>query len=234
MPELPFHLKTIEPVTGALDIIRYLGSISEPVADAYTISDSVGLSDRSFGKAIRRLVTKGYVAMDGDQVYRLTEQGHLAVEELAAYDETAPAQSKTSDEPEIRTTQRRLVLVAPRTLVAGQNAEVFVGFNAADGEEPLSMPADMVVRLALVNGEPTAPRDMNIQLDDDSASRSLNIRAGNFTQTRVRVQVFQLGPNPDDISVSGGMYVDLNVAADSARADTSLTAYGADVAVMSF
>jgi Mn-dependent DtxR family transcriptional regulator len=83
-------LQTLEPLTGALDIIRYFGTLEEMTAETSEIQRSLGLSDRSFDKAIRRLVTKGYVQMDGSRVYRLTEQGQRAVEELAAYDQSAP------------------------------------------------------------------------------------------------------------------------------------------------
>lgn len=86
MAELPFHLKTIEPLPGALDILRYLGTLDSFTADADDICDSLDLSDRRFSKAIRRLVTKEYVVMDGDMVYRLTEQGQGAVEEIADFD----------------------------------------------------------------------------------------------------------------------------------------------------
>jgi hypothetical protein len=85
--ELPFHLKTIEPLPGALDIIRYFGSIDSDTADVEEICDMLELSDRRFHKAIRRLVTKGYVMMDGDMIYRLTEQGLRAWDELSAYDD---------------------------------------------------------------------------------------------------------------------------------------------------
>ena len=86
MAELPFHLKTLEPLKGALDILRFFGVIDSPTADADSIKDALGLSDRAMPKAIRRLVTKQYIVMEGDMVYRLTEKGHQAVEELNEYD----------------------------------------------------------------------------------------------------------------------------------------------------
>ena len=86
MAELPFHLKTLEPLKGALDILRFFGVIDSATADADAIKDALGLSDRALPKAIRRLVTKQYIVMEGDMMYRLTEKGQQAVEELSEYD----------------------------------------------------------------------------------------------------------------------------------------------------
>jgi hypothetical protein len=83
----------------------------------------------------------------------------------------------------------------------------------------------------VLNGEPSRPKETSLQLDDDSAQQSFDITPGSYTKARIKVQVFQLGPNPDDISVAGGLYVDANVVADAKGADDRLTAYGADVTV---
>ncbi len=226
--DLPFHLKTLPP--EALDVIRFFGTLDVPVADVDTIYTGVGLSERSFGKVIRRLVTKGYVQMDGAQTYRLTDQGHRAVEELEAYDETAPAE-ESSASTTARSVKRRLVVALPRTLVAGKAAKVHVGFNPALSGQSLPEASDMVLRLSVLNGEPSRPKETSLQLDDDSAQHSFDVTAGHYTKARIKVQVFQLGPNPDDISVAGGLYVDANVVADAKGADDRLTAYGADVTV---
>ena len=56
-----------------------------------------GLSERGFGKHIRRLVTAGYVVMDGNQIYRLTTKGGEVADELAEYDANAPADDDDED-----------------------------------------------------------------------------------------------------------------------------------------
>jgi hypothetical protein len=167
--------------------------------------------------------------MDTSRGYRLTEMGHRAVEELRAYDAEAPAKGR-SGAGGIQNVSRRLVLVAPGTVVAGQPADVIVGFQPNDSEHPLPKPVDMVVRLWTLNGEPKAPQDAVIELSDGAAQHNFQVTPGVFQQMRIRVQVFQLGPNPDDITVSGGMYVDLNVVASGA--DDGMVAYGTDVNVM--
>jgi hypothetical protein len=47
---------------------------------------------------------------------------------------------------------------------------------------------------------------------------------------RLRVEVFQVGPDMDDFAVCGGMYVDVAVRADG-LADSTLAAYGADLLI---
>jgi predicted transcriptional regulator len=227
--ELPFHLKTLPP--EALDVIRFFGTLDVPVADVETIYSGVGLSERSFGKVIRRLVTKGYVQMDGAQTYRLTDQGRRAVEELTTYDEAAPDEEDGAAEATVTTVKRRLVVALPRTLVAGKTAKVHIGFNPASGGQSLPEPSDMVLRLSVVNGEPSRPKEQSLQLADDAAQQTFDVTPGSYTKARIKVQVFQLGPNPDDIAVAGGLYVDADVVAEAKGVDDRLAAYGADVTV---
>src|SRR5437016_2736496 len=106
--ELPFHLKALPP--EALDVLRYFGNIDMPIAHAEDITEGVGLTDRTFGKVIRRLVTKGYLQMDGDQAYRLSDQGHKAVEDIAEYDASGPV-VKTKREVVTESIPRHLVVV---------------------------------------------------------------------------------------------------------------------------
>ena len=226
--ELSYQLQTLEPLKGALDIVRFFGKLDQPTANADEICTELDLTERSFGKAIRRLVTKGFVQMDGNQVYRLTEQGQRAVEELTEYDAQGPVETE-ADAEIVETVNRRLVMVLPEKLVAGQEANVYVGFNTVTNGDSLDSPADMVVRLSVVNGEPSISQEAMLELSNEAAQSAFRVIPGYYTQIRIRVQVFQVGPNPDDISVAGGMYVDADVVASDEIAE--LTAFGADVAI---
>lgn len=227
--ELPFHLRALPP--EALDVLRFFGSLDEPVAHAVYIMDGAGLSERIFGKAVRRLVTKGYLQMDGDQVYRLTELGSNAAEELAVYGEFEPDEMPGEPEPAVvrRQARRRLVLALPRALVAGAPSAVYVGFHSAARDA--AFPAELVVRLSVVNGEPSRPRELSFNLADAAACQTFDITPGAYSQVRLRLQVYQLGPNPDDTAMSGGMYVDVPVVS-RAEAAGDLAAFGADILVM--
>lgn len=229
--ELPFHLKTLEPLPGALDILRYFGTLESDTADTDQICTALDLSERRFSKAIRRLVTKDYLTMDGEMIYRLTEQGQEAVEELAKYDEAtggglgAPARV-TPSTPIMQSITRRMIIALPRTLVAEQTASVVVGFH--DGDMPA--PAEIVVRLSVVNGKPEKPEDAIFLLTQNAAQEAVQVTPGSFDRMRIRAQVFQLGDNPGEIDVAGGMYVDVPVVAQDVGDDT-LVAYGTDVII---
>lgn len=232
--ELPYHIKTLEPLTGALDIIRYLGSIDAPNADSDEICDEVGISERTFGKAIRRLVTKGYVQMDGEMVYRLTGQGNEAVEILAAYDSASGDSNKSSAKrTEVSTVTRRLVVAVPPVLVAGQSNTVAIGLDGATHDESgvLYSPADVVVRFSVLNGEPSTPSETVFSLANVPVSHAFSVIPAAYDQVRLRVQVFQLGPNPDDINVAGGLYVDTHVSGTPINANASAIAYGSDIQI---
>ena len=225
--DLPYHLKALPP--EALDVLRYFGTLNEPVAHAVVIGDEVGLSDRTFGKVIRRLVTKGYLQMDGDQAYRLSDSGQDAVEELLAFDADFPAEATVRKAPHAETVSRQMVLVTPRALRSNEATSIFVGFEAAGSRQMLDGAADVVIRLSLVNAEPSRPQESSLELENTSDYRTFTITAGTFNKARIKVQAFQLGPNPDDISVAGGMYVDVDVVSVSSTDEKSFAAYKADV-----
>lgn len=227
--DLPFHLRALPP--EALDVLRFFGGLDEPMAHASYIMDELHLSERAFGKVVRRLVTKGYLQMGGDQIYRLTDFGHSAIEELAAYEDENPPAPLDEPLPVIAEQQvfRRLVMVLPRCLVAGQAAKVQIGFNHGAFDAP--QPAEIVVRLSLVNGEPKRPQERSYNLTGDTAFETFQVTPERFTRMRLRLNVYQLGPNPDDIREAGGMYVDMPVVGRMDDAASDLAAFGADVVV---
>jgi hypothetical protein len=221
--ELPYHLKTLP--SDALDVIRYLGSLEDMRAYKDDICEAVGLSDRGFGKVIRRLVTKNYAVMDGGQIYRLTEPGREAAEELAAYDEANP-NAAAAEMTEAERVTRRLVLAVPSRAVVGQPLTAYLGFYPLPDFDEIS---EIVARLSVIHGDPDTSQEAVFELGADAARRLFSVTPGPYQRMRLRVEVFQLGPNPDDITVSGGMYVDVDVTADAGNGGAPLVAYGADV-----
>src|ERR1700712_1649539 len=113
--DMPYSLQTLPP--EAIDILRYYTRLKADSAHSDSIIEGAGLTDRGFGKGIRRLVTKNYVMMSSDQVYRVTDQGRRVIEELKAYDDNAPQKTSKS---EARFVRRHLVLVTPNMLPASE------------------------------------------------------------------------------------------------------------------
>lgn len=231
--DMPYHLKTLPP--EALDILRFFHTLNSASAHADDIIEGTALSDRGFGKAIRRLVTKNYLVMDGDQVYRLSDMGRRAVNELSGYDDSAPESyseySATEDYgeedfvTEPRDVLRHLVVVAPRALRPEQPTNIAVGFDASDDSD--SSPIDLVVRVNVLHGEPQQAHEKSLILSGQAAHQTFEITAGNYQRARLRVQVSQYQTDTLDLQPVGGLYVDLPV--ETSPADTSFTAYGTDL-----
>lgn len=221
--ELSADLKTIEPLKGAFDILRYFRRIASPTADADDIMDDLDLSERAFGKAMRRLVTKGYTVMDGDMIYRLTDKGHDASEEIEAYDAAGGKDANASARAKTQVA-RRLVVAVPSQIAAQQPAAVHVGFHPADGAA-MSDSVELVVRTSVVNGQSGNPEDLLFSLQNDHAAQGFQVAAADSSPLRLRFEVYQLG-EMGDIEDAGGMYVDVPVVTGSAG---QMTAYGADV-----
>ncbi|MFN8378447.1 MAG: hypothetical protein U0452_07225 [Anaerolineae bacterium] len=225
---MPQNLQTLP--LEVLDVLRFFGSTGQTSAHADEIIERTGLSDRGFGKAIRRLVTSTYLVMDGDQVYRLSDAGRRAVADLLEYDLENPLEiGKSPALPgAARSVERRLVLVAPCALSAGTPAKVWVGFEGADDGELLSGPAPLVVRFSAVHGEAASPAETTLQVENRPVQYEFTVTPGSYTQTRLRVQLFQSDEFGYEIEPCGGLYVDVPV---SAAADSVLAAYGASVSI---
>ena len=233
--DIPYHLKTLPP--EALDILRYFRTLDTSSAHADDIIEGAELSDRGFGKAIRRLVTKSYLVMDGDQVYRLSDTGRRAVEELGGYDELSPEEraqmSEMSEEDEAfavtepRFVKRHLVLVTPAALRPDQPTNVFVGFDEAQEDETVSTSLDLVLRLNILHGDPQQARETSLALENHAAHQTFEVTAGHYQQARLRVEVSQYQQDTLDLEPCGGFYVDLPIQPDSA--DATPVAFGADV-----
>lgn len=221
MPQLSAELQRFQHLKGAFDIIRYLGEIDQP-ADADLICDDLDMTERRFGKAIKRLVTRSYVQMNSDYEYFLTQSGEDAAEELDDYYADGGGQSKVSDNK----ISRRLHVALPRQLSAGHTTPLYVGIEA-DISASLSTPADIVLRVSAINGLLNDDSDAMLKLNNQALVQNLELTPAMFSQVRLKVQVFQIAANGEDIEVSGGLYVDVDVTTDAG--ESSLVAYTSEL-----
>jgi predicted transcriptional regulator len=216
MPELSMHLKKLETLPGALDIIRYLDESDTGYADMDDITYDLDMSSRRFGKATRRLVTNGYIQMRSDYVYELTQRGKESARELREYDAAAP---DTDDS----LLTRPVLLALPRNLVAGQTSPLLLGFPA---ESDFPGTLDLVLRLEPIYAELGAFNEM-AQVGADAFVTETTITPGNRTQARLRLQVFHLKDGGNDLALCGGMYVDVAVLEDGDTGE--MIAYSTDI-----
>lgn len=224
--ELPYHLKTLEPLTGALDILRFLRDEPDMLAPVDTLLDALELSERAFGKAIRRLVTQGYVQMDAEAVYRLTDNGRRAADELIEY-ETTVGESATGAYPTSDAAiTGRVVLAIPEVLTDAKPVELYVG-AALDSDSSLQRSTDVLVCISALNAEPGHTQDAQLTLLDQPVRHTFTITPQGFDTVRVRVQVYQLLGDGEELVPCGGFHADLPVT--TAGADGRRIAFGSPI-----
>jgi hypothetical protein len=219
--ELPMHLKQLEALPSALDIIRYLANHPLGAADPEEICADLNISDIRFRKAMRRLVTNNYMQMRSDQKYELVRKGISSAEELAAYDAEAPDNSGLA----LGMVAREMVVALPRQLATGQTVTAYVGFKPHDGTG-FETAADVVLRLEAVHGYLNTTDEM-VRLDKRSYRKAIDITPENYDQLRLKIKVFQLSDDGEDLHDCGGIYVDVDVVED--HPIPNMIAYNADI-----
>ena len=226
--DMPSNLQNLPP--EVLDVLRFFGATGQTSAHADEIIERTGLSDRGFGKAIRRLVTSTYLVMDGDQVYRLSDAGRRAVADVLEYDLDTPPQDRvtSSNAPAAgpRVVTRRLVLVAPAILTAGEAAPVQIAFESAGPGQRLSSPAPVVVRFSALHADAAPPTETTLQIGNEPVQAGFTVTPGAFTTARLRVELLQSDEFGYELEPCGGLYADLPV---SAAGDPQWSAHGVSV-----
>jgi predicted transcriptional regulator len=226
--ELPYHLKTLEPLTGALDILRFLRNEPDMLAPVDTLLDSLELSERAFGKAIRRLVTQGYVQMDAEAVYRLTDNGRRAADELVTYETTMGESATGVHSMTDSAITGRVVLAIPEVLTDAKPVEMYVG-AALDSDSSLQGATDVLVRISALNAEPGHTQDAVLTLLDQPVRHTFTITPQGYDKVRVRVQVYQLLGEGEEVVPCGGFHADLPVT--TSGADGRRVAFGSPIAL---
>jgi hypothetical protein len=223
--ELPYDLKILPP--QALDVLRYMGTRSDKQATADMLCDDLDLSDRAFGKVIRRLVTRNYDSMDAAGYYHLTPDGQSAADTIAEV-QSAPALPE-ADAAASNGIGRRLVVVVPQVVGVGTPTTVYAGINPPAGAAgQAERPASLVLRLEALNGD-IAPDEHTLDVPPDGAAEPVTFTLTSATPgtARVRVYAYQL-VGSYGVEEAGGMYFDVQV---DAAPSTELQAVGTDLAL---
>lgn len=229
MAEIPFELKKLPPAT--LDVLRYFAVNGNEPADDLTIMDGADLTERSFSKAIKRLITKHFADMDGMRNYTLTDKGVQLMNELIEYDQATggapqkPASSQPAP-PKADPIQARLSVVLSEPFIADQPSTVHIGLDQGLS----SGQTEVMVRLSAVNGT-LDKTDATLAVAQGACYTSFNLTAGTFKQVRLRLEALQADTFSGDLHVAGGMYVDVDVTFNENEAG-QLAAFGTDVTVL--
>lgn len=211
MSVLPDDLQKLPP--PALDVLRFLGTVNDGAASE-TIMGGTGISERTFGKAIRRLVTRYYVAMPTQGYYTLTESGIAAANTLRDLDGEPPA---PEDAAPAQTSQavrhpRRVSVFLPKELIERTTSRLLLGFDRPGGGPVLRQPARVIVRMRAPDCD-IAPVERPIEVPRKGTAGPVDFRIRPHTTgtLRVRIEAFQLIAD-GTLSPVGGMVFDLPVA----------------------
>lgn len=216
MAALPDDLQKLPP--QALDVLRFLGTVSDG-ASSETIMAGAGISERAFGKAIRRLVTRYYVAMPTPGYYTLTESGIAAANTLRDLDSepsapvgAAPVRATPVQTPQVVRHPRRVSVFLPKALIERTTSRLLVGFDRPGGGPALRQPARVIMRMHAPDCD-IAPieRPIEVPLKSTAGPVDFRVRPHRTGTLRIRIDAFQLIAD-DALSPVGGMVFDLPVA----------------------
>jgi DNA-binding MarR family transcriptional regulator len=204
--ELPPELTRIPP--QSLDVLRYMGQNGVTQGDAETLAEGTGMSDRSIKRAIRGLITAGYLHMDDSYIYYLTEKGVKAVEDLAAYDSAQPQPVMDLDGAKL--VSERLVAVLPNPLGARETATLQLGFFQMP---QVTVPTQVVLRLSASNGTISPPEiTLDVQPNQKvEPGETYYTPTGQLGQIRIRIEALQI-TDMAEVHQAGGMFIDLEIA----------------------
>jgi hypothetical protein len=86
----------------------------------------------------------------------------------------------------------------------------------ADTTGRMQHDTDIVFRLSALNAKLNIKGDQIVRVGGGAARHPIEITPEEFDQVRVRVEVFQLAADGEDIQSCGGLYVDVDVQNDAA------------------
>jgi predicted transcriptional regulator len=203
--ELPPELARMLP--GSLAVLRYIGSEDIEGADSDTLAEGAGMSSRGVMKAIRALVTQGFLQMDANYVYYVTEKGNKAIVDLREFDATQPADANqpppSDDGDEV---ESELIAVLPDPLPTQETTSLQIGLADAPA---VSNPSQLVLRLSATMGN-ISPQEIQLELGPGRAAPSAEAffqPTGQVGQIRFRIEALQV-LSLDEVHPAGGMFVD--------------------------
>ena len=207
--ELPPELTRIP--LSALDVLRYMGRSGVTQGDALALAEGTGMSERGIGKAIRGLITKGYLTADDSYVYSLTDKGFQAIDDIADYDAAQGDGSGASASAGL--VEQNLVIVSPDALGMRQSATLQVGLAE---KSMLQEPSQLILRLSSVGGN-VSPTEVTLNLAPGQAVGAATAQVvpdGRYNAVRVQVEAIQM-VDEAEIHPAGGIFFDVPVGRGS-------------------
>ncbi|MFP4321048.1 MAG: hypothetical protein ACLFTK_01195, partial [Anaerolineales bacterium] len=196
-----------------LDVLRYMGQQGITAAEIGAMVEGTGKSERSIRKSIRPLVTKGYMSMDENYIYFLTDKGARAVEELAELD--AEGGTDMAEDSGTDTATAELVIVGTAPIPPAQS---MLQFGLASPPQ-LDEESSLILRLSTSDGQIADP-ELTLKLAPGAVPEPVSTTlapSGTVNKVRVRVEAIQMLSMADAVPV-GGLFVDIDVAPQPGQA----------------
>lgn len=201
---LPPELSRMLP--GSLAVLRYLGDEQIEGADSDTLAEGAGMSSRGVMKAIRALVTQGFLQMDANYVYYVTDKGSKAIEDLRQVDAAQPAGADAPASDQAPTEiESELIAVLPDP-IGTETTSLQIGLADAPAVRSASQ---LVLRLSASTGT-ISPQEIALDLKPGQPAPSVEAffqPAGQAGQIRFRIEALQV-LSMDDVHPAGGMFLD--------------------------
>ena len=119
---------------------------------------------------------------------------------------------------------RKVLVALPRTLSPNTPTPLYLGVDT-DTTGRMQHETDLVFRLSALNATLDIKGDQIVRVGGGAARHTVQLTAQEYDQVRVRVEVFQLSADGEDIQGCGGLYVDVDVQSDASA--NGYVAYGA-------
>ncbi len=223
---LPLSLEKLPP--EVVRVLRYMGTQSGALTPQQ-IDLGTNLGARLVGKAIRRLVNYDFIQIGANNSYHVTTDGKSVIQQLDEHEGGTPDDQFTGasfDGP----VQRRLTVVMPRVFAAGRPTDIYFGVNPPDTD--VRLPGSMHIELKVsANAGNLSSGSISLEVPGNSAAKPGKISlmpqvAGKVV--RVRVDAFQT-TKTYAAEALGGIYFDVQVAAEGAGQDATSRAVGMDL-----
>lgn len=192
----------------SLDVLRYMGQQGIRQGTTDELEAGTGMSNRLILKAIRGLVTKGYLIMDAAYVYHLTEKGTQAIQEIAEHDAEQAAMGGQQQSGALL--QRDLIVVTPNALPAQRPTPIQVGWSGGSGT-----PLSVVLRLSALGGQ-VSPAQLDLDMQGGEPTTVQVTPNGDYDAVRIRIEALQLIGDAD-FHDAGGIFFDLPLGQGSGQ-----------------
>ncbi len=194
----------------ALTVLMYMSQDPTGSSDVAQMKAGTGLTDRSLGKALKRLVTRHFLSMNASRFYSLTPKGTQALEMMGS----GIIDTSLADNSQ-KIIDYDLCAVIPAQVPASTHTAWMIGLNPIETASP-KQSADIYLRITAYEGY-VSPSEFTLRLSAEQPIVSTQVQlmpVEGYQQLRIQVETYQMF-ELDEPRWAGGMYFDITVGSDT-------------------